>query len=131
MESRRERICGHEVLGMTPQNGDVQADNFGNYLIPPVLQAQIELITTVKVLLPMERAIQKRLWGLMKANNTESWFTIYLSMFILMHNCALLTRAERLRAKREPGSSQHYAQVIFHSPISSRVVGEVSANLIN
>lgn len=111
MESRRERISGTEVLNMEPQNWDFEADNFGAYLIPPVLQAQIELLTTACVLLPMRQELLKGLQKLMKANLTKSWFAIYLCMFILMHSCALLTQAERLRAKREPHSPDHHPQV--------------------
>lgn len=111
MESRRERICSAEVLNMKPQDWDHDADNFGDYLIPPVLQAQIELLTTACVLLPMKQEVLKGLQKLMKANLTRSWFTIYLCMFLLMHSCALLTRAESLRAKREPRNSELHTQV--------------------
>lgn len=87
---------------MSPQDWDPDADNYGHFLIPPVLQAQIELLTTVYVLLPMKKAVLKELESLVKNNRTQSWFTIYLCMFIIMHSCALLTKAERVRAQREP-----------------------------
>lgn len=101
MESKQERICSTEVLGMTPQNWDPEATNFNNYLVPPVLQAQIEIITTAMVLLPMKQAVLKALQNLVEKNKPESWFTIYLATFILLHSCALLTRAEAVRAIRE------------------------------
>jgi hypothetical protein len=116
MESRRERICGTEVLNMEPQNWDFEADNYGAYLIPPVMQAQIELLTTVYVLLPMKREVLKGLQKLMKANQTRSWFTIYLCMFLLMRSCALLSHAENVRARREPRLSDLHPQVI--SPLN-------------
>ena len=116
MESRRERICSSEVLGMEPQNWDLEGDNYGAYLIPPVLQAQIELLTTACVLLPMKREVLKGLQMLMKANQTKSWFTIYLCMFLLMHSCALLTQAENLRARREPRISDLHPQVSGLTP---------------
>lgn len=116
MESRRERICSTEVLGMQPQNWDVEADNYGAYLIPPVLQAQIELLTTAHVLLPMRREVLKGLQKLMKANLSRSWFSIYLCMFLLMHSCALLTKAENVRAKREPwGSSLPQVRLLLNN----------------
>lgn len=111
MESRRERICSKEVLGMEPQTWDLEADNFGAYLIPPVLQAQIELLTTAYVLLPMKQEVLKIMQKLMKANHPRSWFSIYLCLFLLMHSCALLSQAESLRAKREPRGSDLHPQV--------------------
>jgi hypothetical protein len=101
MESKQERICSEEVLDMTPQNWDQEADNFMNYLVPPVMQAQIEILTTAMVLLPMKQAVLKGLQHLIEKCQIKSWFTIYLSTFILLHSCALLTRAEAVRAARE------------------------------
>jgi hypothetical protein len=127
MESRRERICSAEALGMAPQNWDRHADNYGSILIPPVLQAQIELLTTAMVLLPMKQAVLKGLQALMRANQTRSWFTIYLSMFVLMHSCSLLTQAERVRATREPQTSQHHSQVTIRPSLQ---VAEYMASLL-
>ncbi|RQM05074.1 hypothetical protein DH86_00003664, partial [Scytalidium sp. 3C] len=121
MESQRERICGPEVLGMSPQDWDPDADNYGHFLIPPVLQAQIELLTTVYVLLPMKKAVLKELESLVKNNRTQSWFTIYLCMFIIMHSCALLTKAERVRAQREPRMPNSPSEAQYYDP---KLVGE-------
>jgi hypothetical protein len=101
MESKQERICSDEVLGMTPQIWDPEAGNFRNYLVPPVMQAQIEILTTALVMLPMKQVILKGLQNLIEKRQVESWLTIYLSTFILLHSCALLTRAEAVRAARE------------------------------
>ena len=101
MESRQERICSQETLGQELQLWDKEAGNYGNICIPPVLQAQIEVITTAVVLLPMKKAVLKGLQELIHANEPRSWFTMYLVMFILMHSCALLTKAEHVRARRE------------------------------
>lgn len=101
MESRQGRICSQETLGQKPQFWDKEAGNYGNICVPPVLQAQIELITTAVVLLPMKKAVLKGLQELIHANEPRSWFTMYLVMFMLLHSCALLTKAEHVRAKRE------------------------------
>jgi hypothetical protein len=100
MESSQGGICGTEYLGMTPQTLDEEARNFGKYLIPPVMQAQIEIITTVKVLIPLKKDILKMLQRLIEKKRPQSWFTTYLTMFILFHSCSLLTQAEAARAAR-------------------------------
>ncbi|KAF5648101.1 hypothetical protein F52700_1316 [Fusarium sp. NRRL 52700] len=110
MESKQERVSSEEVLGMTPQDWDPTAGNYGKYLVPPVLQAQIEILTTSMILLPMQKEVLKILQSLIEKNMARSWFTIYLTMFILLHSCSMLTRAEGVRAAREGkmGSQARY-----------------------
>ncbi|KAJ4313574.1 hypothetical protein N0V84_009331 [Fusarium piperis] len=121
MESKQERVSGEEVLGMTPQDWDSTAGNYGKYLVPPVLQAQIEILTTSMILLPMQKEVLKILQRLIEKNLIKSWFTIYLTLFILLHSCSMLTRAEAVRAAREGkiGSQARYwnHQIVeeFHS----------------
>jgi hypothetical protein len=100
MESRSERICSEENLGMAPQTFDPAAPNFNKVLIPPVMSAQIELIMTAEVLQPLKKEVLARLQELIGANRTRTWFTIYLCLFVLLHSCSLLTSFENKRAKR-------------------------------
>lgn len=100
MESRSERICGPESLGMTAQTWDADAANYGQVLIPPVMSAQIELIATVAMLHPMRKAVLGRLRKLIEKNRTGCWYTVYLCLFILLHSCALLTDFENRQAKK-------------------------------
>ncbi|KEZ43459.1 hypothetical protein SAPIO_CDS4651 [Scedosporium apiospermum] len=99
MESKQERISSAEVLGMTPQDWDPKASNYGKYLVPPVMQAQIELLTTRAVMIPMKDMVLKQLQTLVEKNQVRSWFTVYLAIFILLHSCAMLTRAEAIRSR--------------------------------
>lgn len=101
MESKQERLSSEDVLDMTPQNWDPDAGNYGKYLVPPVMQAQIEILTTSLALLPMKAKVLKELRALIEKNLVRLWFTIYLTLFILLHSCAMLTRAEAVRAARE------------------------------
>ena len=101
MESKQERVSSEEVLGMTPQDWDPDAGNYGKFLVPPVLQAQIEILTTSLILLPMKRRVLTLLQRLMEKKLVRSWLTIYLALFILLHSCSMLTRAEAFRAARE------------------------------
>ncbi|KAI1131699.1 hypothetical protein F5Y10DRAFT_43917 [Nemania abortiva] len=100
MESRSERICGDETLGMKPQDYDPECHNYGQVLVPPVMSAQIELIATATVLNPMRKKALGSLRKLIEKRRTASWFTSYLCIFILLHSCALLTDFERRQAKK-------------------------------
>ena len=100
MESQSERICGQETLGMRPQLLDEEVDTFGTNSIPPIMSAQIELITTTRVLIPMRTSILRRLQRLIQANKLRNWFGIYVVLFILLHSCSILTCDENRAAKK-------------------------------
>ena len=100
MESQSERICGQETLGMEPQFFDRDVNTFGTNSIPPIMSAQIELITTTRILQPLKRSILRRLQKLIKKNKLENWFPIYLCLFILLHSCSILTNDEHRAAKK-------------------------------
>jgi hypothetical protein len=100
MESRSDRICSSETLGMEAQDYGPSCPNTGNILLPPVINAQMEIIVTVMILLPMKKAVLQGLQKLIEANRPGSWFAIYLCMFVLLHSCALLTAADNKRTKK-------------------------------
>jgi hypothetical protein len=100
MESRSERICSEERLGMEPQIFDPAARNYNQVLIPPVMSAQLELVMTSMILQPLKKQVLNQLQDLIKADRPKSWFTIYLCLFILLHSCALLTSFENTQAKK-------------------------------
>lgn len=106
MESRSERICGLEQLDMEPQyyshcDQNPVDYNSGLILIPPVLSAQLEVIVTATILQPQRRLILKLLNELFDADQRHSWFTIYLTVFILLHSCALLIAADYKKAEKQ------------------------------
>ena len=100
MESQSERICGEETLGMQPQFLDEEVDTFGTNSIPPMMSAQIELITTTRILHPLKTSILRRLQRLIQANKLRNWFGIYVCLFILLHSCSILTNDENRAAKK-------------------------------
>ena len=100
MESRSERIIGDETLGMQPQTHDPECHNYSQFLVPPLMSAQIELIATCAVLNPMRKLVLGRLRNLIEKNMSRSWFTIYLCLFIILHSCALLTEFENRQARK-------------------------------
>jgi hypothetical protein len=115
MESRSDRICSNETLGMEPGNYGPACPNSGNIVVPPVLSAQMEIIVTTMILQPMKKEVLKRLKGLIQENQRRSWFTIYLCMFILLHSCALLTAGDEKKARKQGSAVQSLCFVISQS----------------
>jgi len=105
MESRSDRIAGHETLGMTPHLCDPdcgpECPNTQKILTPPVFSAQLEVIVVATILQPMKKEVLHRLKKLMEKNQRRSWFTIYLTMFILLHSCSMLTAGDNKKARKQ------------------------------
>jgi len=102
MESRSERIEGGETLGMQEQRYSPDCSNSMKVLLPPVLTAQLEVIMTTKILQPAVKNVLRLLNNLMgKKQKRQSWFTIYLSIFLLLHSCSLLTAGDMKKAKKQ------------------------------
>ncbi len=83
--------------------GEYGADdaNSGIILTPPVLSAQVEVIITATLLIPAKNDVLSRLRELVQKNERRSWLAIYLAMFILLHNCALLTEGDNKKARKQ------------------------------
>lgn len=101
MESQSERIVGEETLGMGPQVLDKNQESYGTISITPVMSAQMELMTTTKILQPLKLSVLRRLQRLIKKNDLKSWMSIYLALFVLLHSCSILTLDERKQAKKD------------------------------
>jgi len=101
MESRSEYICGEETLGMMPHRCHPGCPNNGEILTPPVFSAQMEIIMTARILQPAKKQILRLLRDLIHQRQRQSWFTIYLTLFILLHSCAMLTAANIKRARKQ------------------------------
>ena len=100
MESQPERICGDETLGMEPQLFDEKCNSYGTNSISPMMSAQVELITTTRILQPLKRSILRTLQRLIQANKFRNWFPIYLCVFLLLHSCSILTLDENRAARK-------------------------------
>jgi hypothetical protein len=62
--------------------------------------AQIELILIQKVQFPLRLQVLDLLQKLVLANKASSWFTAYLCIFILLHNCAMITKHDAGYARK-------------------------------
>ncbi len=76
---------------MTPELKDPSYPLFGKIPIPPVMGSQLELVLTLEVLRPMRELVLSRLQNIMATNKLKSWFSIYLSCFVLLHSSSLAT----------------------------------------
>ena len=85
---------------MEPQIYDPDVTSYGTNSIPPIMSAQIELMTTTRILQPLRKTVLKRLQKLMQANDLKCWFPIYLCLFILLHSCSILTADENRQARK-------------------------------
>lgn len=116
MESRSDRICGLETLGMQPQDYGPGCLNSGLILLPPVFGAQLEIIMTTLILEPAKRAVLRLLKDLILENRRSSWFTIYLCLFILLHSCAMLTAGDNKKARKQ-GMEVRDCQTVASTPV--------------
>ncbi|KAF2102645.1 hypothetical protein NA57DRAFT_71633 [Rhizodiscina lignyota] len=109
MESRSERICGIEALGMQPQYFEDRDPNDGHILVPPVFSAQMEVIVTAMILQPAQKQVLRLLNKVFEESKKQrSWFSIYLALFILLHSCALLTEGDNKKAKKQGSAARYF-----------------------
>jgi len=58
---------------------------------PPIVSAQLAIIGTVRILRPLQKLILDELQKMILINKPQSWMTIYLCTFVLLHNCSVLS----------------------------------------
>jgi hypothetical protein len=94
-----EYLHGDETLGALPI-GDVSCPHYSHIPKPPVMSAQFQAATYTKILRPLNKLVLDQLHALTIVNKRRSWLTIYLTLFILLHSCAMLTRQNEEYARR-------------------------------
>lgn len=99
IQTRSERICGSETIGIEPQMRDTSRHDYGQVPVPPVLSAQITIIAEAMFFRPLQKQIRKKLDRLIGAKKPGAWFTVYLVCMLLLHNCALITGYYHRKAK--------------------------------
>jgi hypothetical protein len=99
MTTRSTRICGEETLGMSSDIFDETSSLHGEIPVPPVLATQIDIILIQGIQIPLRKAVLDRLQKLIATNKLNTWFTMYLCVFILLHNCSMITKYDAGYAK--------------------------------
>jgi len=107
MCSKSARISGSETLGMSSDLLDESSPLYGKIPVPPVLGAQSNFIVTNILQGPLKTKILDLLQKLTLAQRPETWFCIYLSNFILLHNCSLLTEHDIGYARKHGLRTKH------------------------
>lgn len=96
-------ICGDEKLGMGPKVDDKTYPLWGRVSTPRMIIAQIDSINAIEVIPPLKRKVLNTLASLISANKTQYWFTIYIAIFLLLHNVSTIS-ADRRRHGRANGA---------------------------
>jgi hypothetical protein len=98
LNTRSTTVVGDETLGMPHDILDSTSPSHGKIPLPPVMSAQIELVLQAlqeKLRNDVLNSLQK-----LVSNSPSTWFTIYICSFILLHNCALITKHDAAYAKK-------------------------------
>jgi hypothetical protein len=126
MTSRASRICGEDTLGLSPDLMDQSSPMHGKIPVTPVMGAQIDLILLHAIQLPLKGVILEKLQRLILANKPQHWFCIYLCIFILLHNCSLLTAHDEWYARKH-GFQVSYSDTLSKFSLTdpqNRLVGQ-------
>lgn len=99
MFSKTEWLCGDDTLDMMPVV-DPSSPYFGRLPIPPVMSAQIQIIGYSKIVRPLKKIVLDQLHALILANQRRNWLTIYLTLFVLLHSCSMMTRRNEEYARQ-------------------------------
>jgi hypothetical protein len=107
LNTRATNIVGSETLGMPADILDETHPNHGSIPIPPVMGNQIELILSRRIQDRLRTEILDSLQKLIYSHKTTSWFTVYLCVFILLHNCTMITRHDAAYARKHGIEASH------------------------
>jgi hypothetical protein len=61
---------------------------------PPLMTPQEECIYYTELLRPFSKTVLDQLQAIVFSNKMKHWWTIYLTMFILLHCCSIVTRRD-------------------------------------
>lgn len=90
MTSLPEKICSKEQVGTTVE--DKSSPYYGTVPVAPVICAQFEVIMFCCLQMPLRGKVLEGLASMMRSNDRRNWFTIYLTLFILLHSCSMTTK---------------------------------------
>jgi hypothetical protein len=96
---RSGHILGSETLGTLPIN-DPNSSHYGGIPKPAVMSAQFQAVTYSRMLRPLNSVVLSQLHDLTIANKRTSLFTIYLTLFVLLHSCAMVTESDERYARK-------------------------------
>lgn len=98
------RICGDDTLGI-PLITDTSNPWYGTIPIPPAVDTQLDQIVIQNILVPLRAKLLGRLQEMINNHRPDTWFEIYLTIFIL------LTSAESSACHSKTFSKRHRLSV--------------------
>ncbi|KAI5843213.1 hypothetical protein BZA05DRAFT_187872 [Tricharina praecox] len=97
-------LRGEHTLNITPLVGDDSAHDHGNIPIPPMLDYQLDTVA-IKWMRETMKNMLKELWEVLKCHSAESWFDVFLVIFILLNNLEYVYEAQ-LEYAQQHGSAR-------------------------
>lgn len=100
MTTKSIRICGDDTLDMPHNLLDESHPMHGQIPITPVMGAQVDVIVTHGIMIPLRNRILEQLSTLILANKPRNWFCIYICIFVLLHDCSLKMARNAIYARK-------------------------------
>ena len=66
-----------------------------NVSIPRMVSAQLNNIGYSRILSPLRKQLLEELWSVMANKNPDHFFTVYLAVFMLLHEITAITQDRR------------------------------------
>lgn len=107
--SNSEHIVGSDKLGCQPVE-DPNSQHHNLVPVPKIMISQMECIMYSRVLRPISRKVVRDLNELVRRNKPHYWLTIYLTSFLLLHSCSMLTKRDHETALRYDLKVDEYMQ---------------------
>lgn len=129
LTTRSFEIVGDETLDMPKDILDETSPSHGKVPIPPVMGAQLDSVLIHQIQHNLRKDALKKLGKIISDNRTSTWITIYLAIFVLLHNAALVIKHDASYARK------HGMKVSFRKKKARRWkresdIGESQAKLI-
>lgn len=106
------RICGEDKLGL---EASTDPANPWNGIIPvtPIMDTQLDQIVIKDFLVPLRASLLQELQEKISGYKRENWFSIFLTIFILLSNTEYILAHSRRFAKRYGMGVSFYALIIL------------------
>lgn len=102
-------ICGEDTLGMKPETKDETYPLFGKVSMPRIIVAQFDSINHTKLLSKYGHRVLRSLESFIFRNQSTFWWTIYLCVFILLHEASWLSADRYRHARHNFGGRYRYS----------------------
>jgi hypothetical protein len=104
-------LAGEETPGMQSGTKDRSYSLFGKISMPRIRIAQFDMMNTLRILQHLRKLVLDGLQRLIMSNKPNTWFTVYLCIFILLHDCSIIP-ADRYRHARDNSMKVSAAQPV-------------------